>query len=561
MRTDILNPSELFQKPVRYIIPPFQRPYVWTQDEQWEPLWDDVRNTAENYLEELDRLGGDALNAEQNTPPHFLGAVVTQQVPTATRDIERREVVDGQQRITTLQLLIDAIQEVCEEQGLEYAAENLSALIANPKRLIRSDENRVFKLWPTTIDREAFRHAMDNGAATDGFEDSRIVQAHEFFQLQVRQWLNDEPNSIQFRMDALEVAVTGMLKMVVIELDSQDDPYVIFETLNARGTPLLESDLIKNYVMSKTNQMTEIEIWGNLDHDWWRDEVTQGRLRRPRIDMLLNYWLAMKTTSEVSASRVFNTFRSYADKLPINEVMSDVKHDLSNYRHQFDTGTRTQDEDMFHYRVIQIMQMRVITPAVLFLLSAPSEQRAKALQALESFLIRRMVRRGTTKDYNRLTLEFVGELQKQGTDNADSVVINFLREQTADSRLWPNDQDLELALDNLPFYRILTRGRLRLILEGVEGQLRTSMADERNVPKNLTIEHVMPRSWGANWPLPEGVERLEGTSNHNRLIHTVGNLTLVNRRLNPALSNAAWEDKRKDAHESLHTIPQQEFTA
>ena len=117
METSILNPEALFQKPIRYIVPTFQRPYVWTQDDQWEPLWDDVRNTAENYLEELDRFENDSVKALQSTRPHFLGAVVIQQVNTASREIDRREIIDGQQRMTTLQLLLDATQYVCEELG------------------------------------------------------------------------------------------------------------------------------------------------------------------------------------------------------------------------------------------------------------------------------------------------------------------------------------------------------------------------------------------------------------------------------------------------------------
>ena len=542
MKTDILTPKALFQKDVRYTIPAFQRRYVWTQDDQWEPLWDDVRNTAESYLDELDRSSNDSVEAEQHTAPHFLGAVVIQQVHTAARDLERREVIDGQQRMTTLQLLLDAVQYVCEELELRPEARRLSKLVTNDEDLV-TVEDQIFKLWPTTSDREAFRYAMHNGLATNDFESSLIVQAHEYFQLQAKEWLNSDSTSVERRAEALETAVTRMLQMVVIDLTPQDDPHVIFETLNARGTPLLESDLIKNYAMSRASHQNVDNIWGDLDHDWWRIEVRQGRLRRPRIDMLLNYWLAMCTVSEVPPGRVFSVFRTHADSLPIGDVMSDVNRDLGNYR-RFEANTRTPDEEVFHYRT-QVMQMGVVTPALLLLLSASVEKRTRAMQALESFLVRRMVCRGTTKDYNRLTLGLVGELQKNGLGNADSVVVDFLKRQTAESREWPDDEALERSLDTLLLYRLLTRGRLRLILEGVEGKLRTSsMAEQSDVPKNLTIEHVMPQSWEANWPLSNDVEKTEEANNRNRLIHTIGNLTLVNGRLNPALSNDAWENKR-----------------
>ncbi len=266
MHTDILTPKDLFQKEVRYTIPPFQRHYVWSQDDQWEPLWEDVRNVAENYLEELE--GSDnGVEAQQRTSPHFLGAVVLKQVPTAAKDIDQREVIDGQQRMTTLQLFLDALQQICEESDQPYvkrAARRLAKLVLNDEELIGDDELHVFKLWPTRSDREAFRHAMDNGLAVNDFEESLIVQAHEFFQLQIRKWLDDAVGPIEARIDALEAAATSMLQMVVIDLSPQDDPNLIFETLNARGTPLEQSDLIKNFVLSQ-ERVSRGDVWGNMD--------------------------------------------------------------------------------------------------------------------------------------------------------------------------------------------------------------------------------------------------------------------------------------------------------
>ena len=237
------------------------------------------------------------------------------------------------------------------------------------------------------------------------------------------------------RVDALETAVTTMLQMVVIDLSSKDDPNVIFETLNARGTPLEQSDLIKNFAVSEISKdkNEERDIWSGLDDKWWRDEVTQGRLSRPRLDMLLNYWLAMRTGSEVGPSKVFDVFRSYTSERRIVDVMSGVKRDMSYYR-RFITEKRTPEEDQFYYRTIGVMKAGVITPALLLLLSANHDARIGAFRALESFLVRRMICRQTTKDYNRLTLDLASKLREDGLDNADKVVAGFLKEQTAYSR-------------------------------------------------------------------------------------------------------------------------------
>ena len=539
LNTSILSPKELFQKDIRYTVPAFQRRYVWTLDDQWEPLWEDVRNTAEDYLEKLDHSNGDEIKAEQETVRHFLGAVVVQQVNTATRDVERREVIDGQQRLTTLQLLLDAIQYVCEDKTRGVAT-RLSKLVTNDESLA-GDGDDIFKLWPTTHDREAFRHAMHNGLATDDYEQSLIVQAHEYFQLQARHWIGGNTEAFQVCAEALETAVTGMLQMVVIDLGPEDDPHVIFETLNARGTPLLESDLIKNYVSSRSGQDN---IWGNLDHNWWRQDFLQGRLLRPRIDALLDYWLEARTLDDVSAGKVFDVFRKVSAHRPIEDVVSEVNNDLSNYR-CYEEGPRGHVENVFHYRA-SVMQMGAFTPALLTILSKPDATRCGALRVLESFLIRRMVCRSTTKDYNRLALDLIREFNRCGPEDADRIMVRFLSDQTADSRMWPTNNDLENALCNLPLYRLLTKGRLRLILEGVEEQYRkTSLAEETEVPKNLTIEHVLPQSWEAHWPLPTKLDEEEARQERNRLLHTIGNLTLVTGRLNSRASNAPWERKRE----------------
>lgn len=549
MKTDILTPKDLFQKEVRYTIPTFQRPYVWSQDNQWEPLWEDVRNVAENYLEELERSNS-AVEAEEQTKTHFMGAVVLQQISTATKDIEQREVIDGQQRVTTLQLLLDAIQGVCEEKKFKVIARRLSKLVINDKESIGDDSHHIFKLWPTKSDREAFRHAMDNGLAAKGFEESLIVQAHEFFQLQVRKWVDDNVDQVERRMDALEVAVTSMLQMVVIDLNTQDDPNVIFETLNARGTPLEQSDLIKNFVLSESRKD---DMWGNLGDDWWRKEVRQGRLYRPRLDMLFNYWLAMRTNSEIAPSRVFDRFRTYVGEHQLSDVMEGVKRDLAYYKDYETNEGRTQEEKTFYYRM-NVMQARVITPVLLLLLSIEHEIRIRAFRALESFMVRRMICRQTTKDYNHLALELATKLQKDDSKRANIIVSDFLKEQTAYSRRWTSNQELVDFLESAPVYRLLTRGRLRLVLEGIEGLLRHSPKSEQpDVPKRLTIEHLMPQGWEANWPLPADVEEMKAKYDRDMLIHSIGNLTLANNKLNSSMSNEPWEKKRDElnSHSTL----------
>lgn len=545
MKSDILHPRALFSKDVRYEIPQFQRPYVWEQEIQWEPLWDDVRGVAEEYLE------------KRQAPPHFMGAVVLQQRSTSAAEVETRIVVDGQQRLITLQLLLDAVQEVFEQREYRQPALRMSQLVANNEVYWGDDHDRdlVFKVWPTVFDRAAFRHAMKNELPSDEYQSSLIVQAHEFFKDQVALWLDDVRNeTIEDRTAALEQAVAQLLEVVVIDLEPVDDPHIIFETLNARGTPLLQSDLIKNLILHRAgvgvdgDSAEASQLW-NFDRDgWWREEIAQGRLRRPRIDVFLNYWMVARTREDVTADNVFSNFRAYAEEetnpKPIRELAEDIGVAGIVYRNLEEE--RYPEITTFLYRR-QVMQVGVLTPVLLWLFSenVPQQQMAKALLTLESYTVRRMICRITPKDYNRLFVGLLVALEAKGAEYAGDTTLEYLANQDAYVRQWPDNQVLENEFLSAPLYRMLTRGRLRLVLEGIEAGLRTNRAESRSVPRNLTIEHIMPQEWRTNWPLPGDItDATKAEGMRDQLVHSIGNLTLVNQRLNSSLSNAPWVDKR-----------------
>lgn len=159
--------------------------------------------------------------------------------------------------------------------------------------------------WPTLNDQEAFRHAMDNNLGTEGHGDSRIVRAHAFFREQVGSWLDASVERGVGEMkaaEAMERAVSHRLEVVAIDLTDQDEPHTIFETLNARGTPLLQSEMIKNRIMYEAqrnparNAVTDIWPFEASDEtsEWWSREIGRGRQRRARIDIFLNNWLSMQ---------------------------------------------------------------------------------------------------------------------------------------------------------------------------------------------------------------------------------------------------------------------------
>ncbi len=561
MKADILSPKALFQKDIRYVIPLFQRPYVWNQEEQWEPLWNDVRNKAEDYLEELDRGRSEAVG-EANVVGHFLGAVVLQQQLNATGELETRQVIDGQQRLTTIQLILDAAQDVFEADGYAKEARLLRKLVLNDADYGEDDADLLFKVWPTLGDQDGFRHAMHNDLEIDGFEGLAIVQAHEFFKLQVRQWLEvPEEARQQLRAHALATALMGLLRLVVIDLEPKDDANVIFETLNARGTPLLASDLVKNWIFHAAglagldSEAIHARYWAGFEANWWREDFRQGRLIRTRLDAYLNYWLNMRTAEEVQTAEVFPKFRRYADGIgSVPDVLDDLQEIADSFKTLYGP-TDSSPLGTFLYRW-SVMDVGVSTPVILWLLANRSELGEdafeQALATIESYLVRRMICRLTTKDYNRLFLELVARITQAPVTSATEVIRDYLLGQTSESRAWPGDSQLLEALATLPLYQLLTRGRLRLILEALEDSLRSQKAEEDHVKRGLSIEHVMPQGWRLHWQ--PTILSAEEAARRDRTVHLIGNLTLVRDRLNSTMSNEPWAKKTKilEAHTVLH---------
>jgi hypothetical protein len=548
MQAQTLSPASLFGTHVRYVVPLFQRPYVWTRDDQWAPLWEDVRALTEQLLD----TAADPYGAAP-VPPHFLGAIVLDQQPFPAGFIAMRHVVDGQQRLTTLQLLLDAAQWVVEKHGAPMDAQALRVLVLNDATIAQHPD-QVYKVWPTDRDQEAFRAAMDDDTEVPALlAESRIAKAHDFFVTEITRWAVEEndPASTTQRLGSLVRALRDHLKLVVIDLEPGDNAQVIFETLNHRGSRLLAADLVKNFLFqiaqSQQGDVTALyrAHWRTLDDDYWREPIAQGRFFRPRIDVFLNHWLTMTLLREVPSDRVFMEFRDHVrrTKPPINELLATLAADAAVYA-QLDRLPYDSVEGRFYYRVLRAMESRVVSPFLLWVLRwddsrMPAAQREKALTALESWIVRRALCRATSKDLNRLVVDLLKALDEAGPEVAGDTVEDFLSAQTADSRYWPTDAMLDEALARSRIYRALTRPRLRMVLEALEDSLRGPLGEGQQCPRNLSVEHVMPQGWRHHWDT--GLDEVAALR-RDEVVHRLGNLTLVSDKLNPTLSNRPWTD-------------------
>jgi hypothetical protein len=540
-------------QPQRLLIPLFQRPYVWNQQLQWEPLWKDLERIATRLLE----------SPNTTQAPHFLGAIVLQQLATPTSDLQQRTVIDGQQRLTTLQLLLDALHSEIAMVGAAMSAARLEPLIQNSKAFCRHKEDR-FKVWPTNRDRAAFNEVMEAPSPLNyeklEHRASRMAKAHEFFARQCRAWLNAEAEEkVISRAEAIERSARELVQIVVIDLAASENAQEIFETLNARGAVLTAADLIKNFVFQRLlEQGADVEdaynnYWVQFETAFWEEEISVGRMKLPRSSVFLNHWLIARTGEEVLAREVFSRFKSYVDYhagVSMLDLLREIHRSAALYREFADKAEMLDGPldrvGLFAYRV-KTLESEVVKPVLLALLdhkdgSLPRDQVDIALEVLESWLARRMLVRSTSKSYSQIMAEVVAVIRRSPPDQAGHALKTYFCSQRSEAAYWPDDEEVRRELETMPVYRKLNRSRVRMILESIEDHWRgwitgeVSAAGMRIRRGTYAIEHLMPQAWTKNWPLTQGVSESE----RDARIHSLGNLTLLSKKLNSAASNGPW---------------------
>ena len=541
MDSNIVDLETLFGTETSYRIPQFQRPYAWTMERQWEPLWDDVRKVCERLL---------SANGDTDPLPHFMGAIVLQFRGQATGEVVKTLVVDGQQRLTTLQLLIRASQEALMGINETDRAKRLAKLILNSENFWGGESDNETKIRQSNLnDQKAFQDAI-RVAQAEQVPLRSIGKAHQYFKEEVATWLNALPAERAARAMSLEGTLTKHLQLAAIDIDVNEKPHFIFEILNTRGQTLLQSDLIKNTVMYEADVVDDAQratdLWGMFDsNEWWRQSTKEGRLTRIHLDRFLNYWMVMRAKREISAERVSAEFGDYVRR-PVESPphIEDVAEDIRR--------AGTVYEDIEHARIpaaetflrrMKVMELGIVVPPLLWLYTSevPECRRQRSIRALESFLVRRMLCGLGSQGLNRFFVELLTNLDARGVDVADETIVDHLKRQTIDNRIWPNDDLLRENLVNTPMSG--TINRRVMVLEAVEMRLRS---DKTEVPpeSHLTLEHIVPQSWERNWPL-SGPADEEARFARVQAIKEIGNLTLTTNKLNASLSNGPWDEKRK----------------
>jgi uncharacterized protein with ParB-like and HNH nuclease domain len=572
---------EIFERDQRYVVPLFQRPYVWNEEKQWKPLWEDITTKANEYLAYEARTG-----SEPNK--HFLGAVVLNPMRTVGLQVATKLIIDGQQRLTTLQVILLALRDYSQAAGHVDLQRDLEKFTFNACRKEQTIEG--YKVWPTNADQCFFEdifHSKSPLALLQKYPlelkknrrtpepRPRLVEAYLYFHKEISDYVKPDLDSsvteiqsqeVMFsRLDALEQAFKRYLEIVTIDLNEHDNPQVIFQSLNYRGEPLTPTDLIRNFVFFEANKQKinsenlYNQYWfeydraeGNGSDGFWKQSEKAGRNLWPRMDLFVFHYLTMQTRREVPLGRLYKEFGDWWSS-ESRDVSNELKI-LQEYSKVFKTFYKPN----LHTRLgiferrLRIMDYSTVYPLLLYIFQtrkdeiSPEDQEGIVID-LESFLIRRLVCDLSPKNYNKFFLSVLSSLHQMPTVNRKAVQ-SLLLQFSSETNQWPNDVEFEQSWLSKPVYVIL-RQRAKMILEALDLQMLTNHQEQVHIDfDKVSIEHIMPQSWQAHYPFPSSARREnEQVRNATRdnLINTFGNLTLLTQPLNNSVSNGPFKMKRR----------------
>lgn len=380
---------------------------------------------------------------------------------------------------------------------------------------------------------------------------------------------DSDPSLAARRLHALLQAMLSHMKLVVISLGEGDDAQVIFETLNSKGKPLLAMDLVRNNIFHRAEAQGEAaenlytRLWATFEESFWEQIGPGARPARPRIDHFLSHALTAQTGAATSVRELYAEYRAFARPRgkPRFERVEDELLALTRYAPTYRTLEGVEGEGTaLHWfgRKLGSWEVTTAYPVAFQVAEAGlAEDEARAIyRLLYSYVVRRAICGLTAKNLNGVFQRIASRFLRDGPSLA--TFVDAFSDQSGPAVRFPTDDELREGMVRNPLYRWFVKGeRLQDVLWELEVASRGRFAEALARPSSLWIEHVMPQSWQTHWPLP-----LASTSDgdpaqqpevvrRERLIHTIGNLTLTTDRLNIALGNGMFESKRAALDASL----------
>ena len=520
----------------QYVIPFFQRPYVWKQE--------DCENLLEDILETYEE------NKINPLKEHFIGTVITKNSPTSTQMTAQYYLVDGQQRMTTFCLVLKALAN-----NVDKSIENASYLVDNINNSLSYRDaygKTHYRIIHNRLDKEAFELVMKSDGDTDENlrgKESKIIETYFFFKDKFADFSNDKLLAINF-------TVLHKFPAINMVLDHNDDEQEIFDTINSLGVKLTTSELLKNYIFSdKVTQDLYKEFWEDIfesDEEtvkFWNTKKTAGRVYRENIDVLLYCYLLIEKEKDVSLEHLFRDYKEWLKDKDF-EAKKAFLQTLKSYAEIYfalPSGTelsnlKFSDSEKRFFHVVENLNITTIYPFILFLYKSVTDtaEREKCLVLLESYLVRRAICKLTTKNYNNLFISLIKQLKGADKGLTLSQSLNkILSDYRDDTSKFPSDAELATGFAN----SVLTNQYAKEILFVITlYHINTVLNDLTALSSQaFSVEHMMPKQWKSNWNKTMTQEQI---NQRNHKLLTLGNLTIITKNLNSKLRNSAWSNKK-----------------
>lgn len=503
--TQIINYFSGFKQ---NLVPLFQRPYTWGE-RQWRTLWEDI------FM-----FFGPAGHDPKST--HFMGAVVTMPARSVPIGVSKFMVIDGQQRLTTIAILLCAIRDELNP------AEQISKRRIQNHYLTNDgyDGLDFFKLLPTQADRADYSPMIQ---ASLYLPDSQFKKAYDFYRRRLK-GLDEEDNPLDPKK-ILEI-IESRLMVVMINLSDSDDPYLIFESLNFKGSPLEQSDLVRNYFLMRfpvTEQQTIYdELWLPM----------QNRLG-PNLTEFMRHYLGSEG-EDVRKGDIYAAIKrlvSDSEPAAVRLLMTRMAQMAVFYSRIATLAPEGEEKSGKFFTLFRRLDFGTAYPLLLSLHEDyadgqfGADEFVSCLGVLDSYIVRRMV---VGVPSNSLAGTFISLSKNKPVTESPAAWLSAGLGKESKNRRWPTDEEF---LDNWLKSPIYPGRVCQIILERTEEQFGHR---ERVSFDETTIEHVMPQTLSPEWELLLGEN---AALIQTEWLHTIGNLTLTG--YNPELGNASFAEKRK----------------
>ncbi|MUL38577.1 DUF262 domain-containing protein [Gloeocapsopsis dulcis] len=524
----------------QFQIPLFQRSYSWKK-ENWETLWEDLMSL---YREEIKGF-------------YFLGPIVTQAIPGTADGISPFVVIDGQQRLTTLTIVLAVLRNYLRKSDKSVADEVQELYLINKFK----KDNDFYKVLPTQGDREAYQSIITGKTLKDLKKEGSIYEAYKFFDAKFKK--PDLEENIVLDLTKFKPILLEQLLLVNITSDDSDNPYLIFESLNNKGEELSQVDLIRNYIFMKipANEQEAVfeKIWSPLQEKFKQNLKNNKSINDNEyaIELTNAFWFYLRKDGKaISQKEVYKAIKQKFDSSQLDTI-SQLEEIIQFANYYLRLNFENEELNITLRKWFKRLKRLDFTTCHIFLLNIyrdyeeeklSLEEFRKVIRYLESYFVRRWVTGISTKALGTVFNDLYNKVKKKNSsDLVDGLRRTLIEFKT--SQIFPEDAKFRDALIQKSLYSKTSgvNDRVKLLLESIEAEL----SKEQVNPENLTLEHIMPQTLDTKWKIVLGTNY---SNIHKKWLHTLGNLTLTG--YNSELSNKCYEDKLHYLHTSNVTLNQ-----